>query len=327
MSIVIAIPCYNSADTISDTIEDALRQTYTDFEVLIYDDGSTDETAEIAETFRKADSRVKIFRCATNKGRSFARNFLLNEAGDRYISWQDSDDLYHPEKLARQLRFYEETKDSSQFEKFIITSPFERRRPTARRVGVSRSDEMMQSEMFRVMVPPFSYDVRFIYSKEFLNYPFYLMPTFGPANLYLEAGGFDNDLPWFEDLDIALKLLRSGTKIIGHRDGPPLFYYSMGSPGTSTSTINHCLEILFERFEEFAVSQGIDVRDYRIWRRQTSLFSTMVRKGEFEDAFDLLFEDMKTANLHEATHRRMKENLRMLASFLSDEPLGVTTRK
>ncbi len=108
--ISIITPCYNSSKYIGEMIESVLNQTYTDWELLITDDCSTDNSREIIQTYCDKDSRIKLFKLKVNSGAGIARNNSIKNASGRYIAFCDSDDLWVPEKLERQLKFIEQNK-------------------------------------------------------------------------------------------------------------------------------------------------------------------------------------------------------------------------
>nr|WP_311772934.1 glycosyltransferase family 2 protein [Listeria booriae] len=101
--ISIIMPSYNSSACIKRTISSVLHQTYQDFELLIIDDCSSDATCEVIEAI--GDERIRLIRLTENGGSAVARNIGLEEAKGRYIAFLDSDDSWHPEKLARQHDF------------------------------------------------------------------------------------------------------------------------------------------------------------------------------------------------------------------------------
>lgn len=88
----IIIPCYNIEKYISKTLDTLLKQTFTDFEVILIDDGSKDKTGEILDEYIKKDKRVKVFH-KENEGVSEARNVGLRNATGEYIYFLDGDDL------------------------------------------------------------------------------------------------------------------------------------------------------------------------------------------------------------------------------------------
>lgn len=99
----VVITAYNAEKFIHETIESVLAQTYQDFECLVIDDGSTDRTAAIVESF--SDPRIRLIRLAINKGVSHAANTGIQEAKGVYIARIDSDDLMVPERLETQVAF------------------------------------------------------------------------------------------------------------------------------------------------------------------------------------------------------------------------------
>lgn len=105
LSISVIIPAYNSAHFLSDTLESVINQTYTQWECIIIDDGSTDNTKEVALIYCERDKRIKyIFK--TNGGLSSARNEGLRLATGDYIQFLDADDLIKAEKFEKQIDIF-----------------------------------------------------------------------------------------------------------------------------------------------------------------------------------------------------------------------------
>ena len=103
----IITPTYNCAKFIAQTIESVLAQSYTDWEMIISDDCSTDNTQEVIRPYLEADSRIKYISNEKNSGAAITRNNALKVAQGRWIAFLDSDDLWQPEKLERQIAFME----------------------------------------------------------------------------------------------------------------------------------------------------------------------------------------------------------------------------
>lgn len=97
--VTIGIPCYNSAHSLKAAIESALTQTWTDREVIVVDDGSTDHSVLIAGAY---GDRLTLRRSG-HRGATHARNLVLEEARGEWIQYLDADDYLEPEKIARQL--------------------------------------------------------------------------------------------------------------------------------------------------------------------------------------------------------------------------------
>ncbi|MDX8047090.1 glycosyltransferase family 2 protein [Gracilibacillus sp. S3-1-1] len=101
-------PTYNSETYIRETIESVRQQTYSNWEMVIVDDASTDQTISIIQEYQKADDRIRLITLQTNQGAAVARNTAMEHAQGRYIAFLDSDDRWLPEKLAKQLAFMQE---------------------------------------------------------------------------------------------------------------------------------------------------------------------------------------------------------------------------
>jgi glycosyltransferase involved in cell wall biosynthesis len=95
----IITPVYNRADLVGETIETVLKQEFQDFEYILVDDKSTDNSLEVLESYAKMDSRIKIVRHEINQGRCITRNTGINTAIGQWICFLDSDDFYHPNHL------------------------------------------------------------------------------------------------------------------------------------------------------------------------------------------------------------------------------------
>ena len=104
-TVSIIIPTYNRRQSIGRSVRSVLNQTYQDFELIIVDDGSTDNTKELVADFN--DERIRYVRHEENKGEAAARNTGIKAARCDYIAYQDSDDEWLPEKLARQIELLE----------------------------------------------------------------------------------------------------------------------------------------------------------------------------------------------------------------------------
>ena len=101
----IITPLYNAESFIAETIQSILDQTYTNWEQIIVDDASSDRSLEVAESFAAKDGRIRIESLNENRGAAFCRNRATELANGDFIAFLDSDDLWHPEKLERQLAF------------------------------------------------------------------------------------------------------------------------------------------------------------------------------------------------------------------------------
>lgn len=98
-------PVFNSEKYIGKSIESVLNQTYPSWEMILVDDLSTDRSVEIIGDYMKKDERIKLIKLSENSGAAVARNTALDASAGRFIAFLDSDDLWKPEKLEKQLAF------------------------------------------------------------------------------------------------------------------------------------------------------------------------------------------------------------------------------
>ncbi len=100
----VIMPAYNSGKYIAEAIESVIKQTYTNWELLIVNDCSTDNTEEIIKTYQKQDKRIKLITLKKNQGVANARNTAIKNAKGRYIAFLDADDYWEKEKLQKQIQ-------------------------------------------------------------------------------------------------------------------------------------------------------------------------------------------------------------------------------
>lgn len=100
----VIMPSYNAEKYIKEAIESVIAQTYTNWELFVIDDSSTDRTAEIARSYAEKDSRIILHRNSHNMGTAKTRNTGIKLANGEWIATLDSDDIWHPEKLEIQLK-------------------------------------------------------------------------------------------------------------------------------------------------------------------------------------------------------------------------------
>lgn len=103
----VIMPAYNSADFIAESIQSVLQQTHKNWELLIIDDASEDNTVKIIDNFASADSRIHLFQSKKNQGTGISRNIGIKVAQGSYMAFLDADDLWLPKKLETQLKFME----------------------------------------------------------------------------------------------------------------------------------------------------------------------------------------------------------------------------
>ncbi|SEQ54984.1 glycosyltransferase family 2 protein [Natrinema salaciae] len=198
----VIIPTYNRAATLPRAIDSALEQTIDDLEVVVVDDGSTDDTESVLAAYD--DPRVRPVLHATNQGANVARNTGLEHARGEYVAFLDSDDEWHPEKLERQLAAL--TDRSSDWVGAYCDSTYDLSgasgalRSTAASVLARADDEPTRSGGEELVGEILADNVQ---------------PGAGSTLLVRTAvaraaGGFDEELDRFQDPEFCLRVLEQG---------------------------------------------------------------------------------------------------------------------
>ena len=104
-NVSVILSAYNAEKTINTAVESILSQSYDNFEFLILDDASTDNTFKIIESLSREDKRIRIFRNTFNLGLTKSLNLLLNEANSDLIARQDADDKSYKFRFQKQLEY------------------------------------------------------------------------------------------------------------------------------------------------------------------------------------------------------------------------------
>jgi glycosyltransferase involved in cell wall biosynthesis len=186
----IVMPAFNRERFIAAAIDSVLAQTFTDWELLIIDDGSSDGTPAIAGRYVERDARIHLTRQA-NSGVTVARNTAIRRARGRYVAFLDSDDLWPPGKLERQVGAFDAHPDAA----FIYTGYVLMNEDGTPRRTV-RPDRRWQGDIHRKL---------WLEDNEILG------PTVMVATAMLSRVGlFDEALKGAENLDLRLKLSKLG---------------------------------------------------------------------------------------------------------------------
>ena len=177
----VIIPTYNRSWCLSEAIDSVLSQTFQDMELIVVDDGSTDETPALLSRY---DDRLRCLR-QTNQGVSVARNHGIQAANGALIAFLDSDDLWQPDKLARQVDFFDRQPDAlicqteeTWIRRGVRVNPKHRHRKP--------SGWIFEPSLALCLVSPSAVMMR----RELLE----------------EMGGFDESLPACEDYDLWLRV-------------------------------------------------------------------------------------------------------------------------
>ena len=105
--VTIGLPFYNAEKYLALAIESVLQQTYTDWELLLLDDGSTDNSLSIAQSYAQKDSRIRVLSDSKNRKSGYRHNQAAQLTKTKYLAKMDADDIMHPNRIARQVEILE----------------------------------------------------------------------------------------------------------------------------------------------------------------------------------------------------------------------------
>jgi glycosyltransferase involved in cell wall biosynthesis len=187
--ITIIVPSYNRCNYLSLALGSALNQTVRDYEVLVVDDGSTDDSVVMVERMQKEDSRLRILVHQINKGVSAARNTGIQDCRSKYVTFLDSDDLFARERVENLCSRLEAGQERS-----VVYSDW---------VRVGTEEATVHAEQARASFRP-----------EGMIFPYLLAGSFRftaglialPRKCFDEVGLYDESLRWAEDTDMVLRL-------------------------------------------------------------------------------------------------------------------------
>jgi glycosyltransferase involved in cell wall biosynthesis len=247
----VIIPTYNRAETVSRAIDSVLDQTYEDFEVLVVDDGSSDGTEAVLESYD--DNRVRPIYHETNQGANVARNTGLEYARGKYVAFLDSDDEWQPEKLDTQLDVLE--KRSTEWVAVYCGFSFELTGPVDRLRGIgasilSRGDDSPRMEGGEELIGEILADNVHTGAGSTL-----VVRT----DVAREIGGFDETLDRFQDPEFVLRILEVGK--LAYVDEPLVVREETATPPADTirQADEQYLSLYAEEVDRFE-AEGYEIR-------------------------------------------------------------------
>lgn len=116
----IITPCFNSSSHISKTIDSVLKQTYPNWELIVVNDASTDDSLDLLSDYAEKETRIKILTNDKNSGPAVSRNNGIDVAQGKFIAFLDSDDVWASEKLQKQVEFMLNNNYSLSFSEYIL---------------------------------------------------------------------------------------------------------------------------------------------------------------------------------------------------------------
>ena len=190
MKVSIITPSYNSEEWIEFTYKTLLNQTYTDFEWIVTDDCSTDYSCEIINRLSREDQRITLFKNPINAGAAVSRNNSIAHAIGDFIAFIDSDDIWLPDKLEKQIKFMEDNNIDFSFTAYELVD--EKGNPIGQKVDTHLTGPVSYEDMLRKKA------------------------TLGCSTVMLRRSAFDDiSMPLIrtgQDYGLWLKLLKTGVK-------------------------------------------------------------------------------------------------------------------
>jgi glycosyltransferase involved in cell wall biosynthesis len=252
--VTVGITCYNASDTIGRAIASAAKQDWPDLEILVVDDASDDNSAEVARAVLADIDRGRLIVRPANGGVASARNTLLAEATGRYIVFFDDDDESIPERVTVQcLRLEAETQDDLPVLCFASGA---RRYPNGYLVDVDAigssgrapvGEEVLAYLLLNERSPNLFYGAG--------------VPScalMAPVEALRAVGGYDEKLGRVEDVDLALRMALAGARFVGCPERLYLQHATSGSDKTPARNLAAELKV---------------VEKYREWLTQRSLYN------------------------------------------------------
>ena len=239
----IILPSFNRAYLLPRAIKSILNQTFQDFELIIVDDGSSDNTEEVLNSFK--DKRIIYIRHDRNKGASAARNTGLKVASGEYIAFQDSDDEWIPDKLEKQIKVFE----AAPSEVGVVYTSFWK--------------YLNNNEKIYIPNPKIKLKEKYIF-KELLKHNFIGLPTaIIRKECFEKVGRFDEELSCLEDWDLFIRISRYYQFMF--IDEPLLLsYYTPGSVNEQEGNIkvNALRLILQKNWRDLVLDEYLLARHY-----------------------------------------------------------------
>lgn len=253
----IVLPTYNRAHMIKAAIDSVLAQTYTNFELIIIDDGSTDETEQMIAGYQ--DERIHYYKLEQNGGQAKARNYGIAKARYDLIAFEDSDDIWHPMKLEKQMKALSEVKD---------------------KVGMVYHKLKYEIEDYGTLILPKGENEKRsgdIFA-QLLWDNMIGMPTLLVRKCCIEdVGGFDESLECLEDYDLVLRIAKKYEAIFVDEILLDAGFSTTGVSGNTyndiivscrliqkykedylmTNTLNHRLEHVLDLAEKLGIKEKI----------------------------------------------------------------------
>jgi glycosyltransferase involved in cell wall biosynthesis len=281
--ISVIIPAYNAEDTLQESIDSVLNQTYEHIEIIIVDDGSSDSTANIAREYTMKDNRCRYIY-QNNTGQPAALNHGIEHANGEYISFLDADDIYETNKIDLQFKAVEKKPESivlTQIKRFMVV-------------------DSKRGYLNTTILPTFTNKKE--YTKTLLNLSGFQMALFSTALVQKSSlervGFFDTNLPTAKDWDLWLRLSLHNSF---HNIQEPLYLYRK-YPGSLSlrhgfhKTLSTHIQIL-DKFKSIGQIKESEI-SFAKTNRYIEHTESLIYKKEYANAMRVLMQGCSTVPMY-----------------------------
>lgn len=272
-TVSVIIPTYNRAHLIGRAIQSVLNQSYQDFEIIVVDDGSTDDTEEVIKEFQEQDKRIRCIRHEKNKGAAAARNTGITAAKGEYIAFQDSDDEWFSKKLEKQMNVFA----TAPVEVGVVYTSFWRIEKDKKNYIPSSWVTQKEGKIHKELLKGNFVTTQSIVTRK---------------ECFEKSGMFDESLPRLQDWELVIRLSKYyDFKCV---DEPLLISsYILDSISANNEALIIALKlILSKHFNDFAEDKNLLSKHY--FRIGVNLCS----RGDFEEGRNHLIKAIKTHPLN-----------------------------
>ncbi len=261
-TVSVVIPTFNRANLLPRAISSVLAQTFSNFELIIVDDGSTDNTAEVVKEF--ADLRIRYIALGKNCGGSHARNQGIQSAQAEFVAFLDSDDEWLPKKLELQLARLQSSDNPYATVIYCLGYEYYESAQRKKLPNLIAHEGDVFDNLLRGWLPPTT--------SLFLS----------KRSSLLDVGGFDESLPSFQDYDLWLSLAKANNHFLAVTE-PLIIRYFHGNQIISNLSANLTGFQIFENKWGPIIKQRLG---YKAYRESIGLKTSLIQVNRVGKAVD-----------------------------------------
>jgi glycosyltransferase involved in cell wall biosynthesis len=289
--VTVIIPAHNAERHIGEALQSVARQTYSDWEAVVADDASSDDTAGVVATFAP---RAKLARSDRNLGPADARNLAISQASGELLAFLDADDQWLPDYLEQLVRLYDESSQAA-----------------GDGVGIVACDAFLLEDDGR---PAGTYAERFgsheaVTLTSLLKANSMLVCSLAPRAVVEEVGGFSNETFGTEDYDLWLRIVERGYQVVKTRK--PLVVVRLAREGSVSNRLGGMARSFQATYRRALARGNLTPAQSRLARRQLQFYEAVEQLAAFLD---------DRGDGREGAYRRLFLNLPLFFSVVVRSP-------